>query len=142
MNGMNFIKLIIGVFVIGGGMSFLVYNAMSSSWAYDISVDDFVTKDTARSHTARVGGVVAAGSIENDLENVKVSFKLKGQTSELDVIYSGVLPDNFQENREVLAEGSLDTDGIFQANKVITKCESKYQAKVREGDSSKDSVTN
>jgi cytochrome c-type biogenesis protein CcmE len=61
---------------------------------------------------------------------VKLQFTLAGAEAELPVQYHGVVPDNFVENREVVVEGRLAAAGVFQADKLMTRCESKYQAKV------------
>lgn len=124
------VKIIIGIIVIGGGLSYLVYSAMQSSWAYYMSVDEFVGKKSLiQSHTMRIAGIVGTGSITRDVEKMQVAFTLKGKASSLGITYSGVVPDNFAEDREVVVEGRVGADGVFQASKLITKCESKYQAK-------------
>ena len=129
----TFVKLIIGIVVIGGALGYLVYNAMQSSWAYYISVDEFAAKQSlAQTHTLRIAGVVEENSIARDLQKMQLTFKLKGKDISLLVSYSGVVPDNFAEDREVVVEGRLNTDDVFQAGKLMTKCESKYKAKVRE----------
>ena len=124
-------KFIIGVLVIGGALSYLVYNAMQSSWAYYISVDDFNTKESLyQDHTLRVAGLVEKESISRDLQKMQLTFKLKGDSTSLGVNYIGTVPDNFAEDREVVVEGSLDAGGDFQATKLMAKCESKYKAKL------------
>ena len=124
-------KFIIGVVVIGGGLSYLVYNAMQSSWAYYISVDDFTTKASQyQDYTLRVAGLVEKESISRDLQKMQLTFKLKGENASLGVSYVGTVPDNFAEDREVVVEGRLDAGGDFQATKLMTKCESKYKAKL------------
>lgn len=125
------VKIIIGIIVIGGGLSYLVYSAMQSSWAYYISVDDFAAKKSlAQSHTFRIAGIVGKGSITRDVEKMQLTFTLKGQARSLGITYSGLVPDNFAEDREVVVEGRVDADGAFQASKLMTKCDSKYKAKV------------
>jgi cytochrome c-type biogenesis protein CcmE len=47
------------------------------------------------------------------------------------VRYQGLTPDNFEEDREVVVEGRLGPAGVFQADTLMTRCESKYQAKVK-----------
>lgn len=56
---------------------------------------------------------------------------LSGSDNEIQVQYHGSIPDNFVEEGEVVVEGRLDTSGIFQADMLMTKCESKYKAKVQ-----------
>ena len=123
-------KALTGIIVIGGGVGYFMYQTMQSSWAYYYSVDDFSTTSPAvQEHSFRLAGRVKAGSVERDLENVTLRFTLAGAKSELPVQYEGVVPDNFVEDREVVVEGRLAAAGVFQADKLLTRCESKYQAK-------------
>jgi len=123
-------KVITGIIVIGGGIGYFVFQTMQSSWAYYYSVDDFSPEGAASQELSfRLAGRVKTGSVEQDLENVTLRFTLAGAQSELPVEYKGAVPDNFVENREVVVEGRLAGTGVFQADKLMTRCESKYQAK-------------
>ena len=125
------VKVLVGVIVIGGGIGYFMWQAMQSSWSYYYSVDEFAQqKSTAQNSSIRVAGKVKKGSIERNLEEMRLSFVLSGADTSVPVVYAGVVPDNFAEDREVVVQGRLDTNGIFQADKLMTKCESKYGAKV------------
>ena len=130
MKTMTMAKLFTGIVVIGGGIGYFVYQTMQSSWAYYYSVDDFsVTSPAAQEYSFRLAGRVKPGSVQRDLENVTLRFTLAGADSELPVQYQGAVPDSFVENREVVVEGRLAATGTFQADRLMTRCESKYQAK-------------
>ncbi len=125
------IKITIGLLVIGGGIGYFMYQAMQSSWSYYYSVDDFsANRAGVKNHSLRLAGRVKRDSIVRDLQKMSLNFTLAGSETELPVQYSGTVPDNFAEDREVVVEGRLDTSGIFQAEMLMTKCESKYKAKV------------
>ncbi len=125
-------KVAVGIVVIGGGIGYFMVQAMQSSWAYYYSVDDFsATGPATQEHSFRLAGRVQPGSVERDLEHVTLRFTLAGAQARLPVRYQGVTPDNFVEDREVVVEGRLGTDGVFQADTLMTRCESKYQAKVK-----------
>jgi cytochrome c-type biogenesis protein CcmE len=125
------VKTIIGVVLIGGAMSYFVYQAMQSSWDYYYSVDELAAQNSsAQDHSLRVAGRVQKASIQHDIKQMDLTFKLAGTQSVLAVSYGGVVPDNFAEDVEVVVEGHLTTNGVFQADKLMTKCESKYKAKV------------
>ena len=124
-------KALVGILVIGGGVGYFMIQTMQSSWAYYYSVDDFSTTSPAvQEHSYRLAGRVKPGSVQRDLENVTLRFTLAGAESELPIEYQGVVPDNFVENREVVVEGRLGRTGTFRADRLMTRCESKYQAKV------------
>lgn len=126
------VKVFVGMTVIGGGVGYFVYQAMQSSWSYYYSVDEFSANSSeVKNHTLRIAGRVKRGSIARDLQKMSLTFTLAGSKSELPVHYTGSVPDNFAEDREVVAQGRLDTTGVFQADLLMTRCESKYRAKVK-----------
>jgi cytochrome c-type biogenesis protein CcmE len=132
MKSKTVVKLLIGVVIIGGGLGYFIYQAMQSSWSYYYSVDDFsATGPAVQGQSFRLAGRVKPGSVVRDLENVTLRFTLCGAKAELPVLYKGVTPDNFMEDREVVVEGRLAGTGVFQADTLMTRCESKYQAKVK-----------
>ena len=131
MKTKTILKVLVGVIVIGGGMGYFMYRAMQTSWLYYYSVDDFVAQSSiAQNHSLRIAGKVEKGSIKHDLQNMNLTFKMSGSEITVPVSYNGVVPDNFAEDIEVVVQGRLDTSGVFQADKLMTRCESKYKAKV------------
>ena len=59
-------------------------------------------------------------------------FTISKRDRELDVAYSGILPDTMQEEQELVVEGVFDTKkSLFNASEILTKCPSKYEAKAK-----------
>ena len=132
MKSNTVVKLLVGIAVIGGGLGYFVVQAMQSPWSYYYSVDDFSTTGPAvQGHSFRLAGRVKPGTVVRDLEHLTLRFTLAGAKAELPVQYQGATPDNFVEDREVVVEGRLTATGVFQADTLMTRCESKYQAKVK-----------
>lgn len=132
MRGKTIVKALIGVLVIGGGIGYFMYQAMQSSWSYYYSVDDLsVNSSAAKNHSLRIAGTVKQGSVTRDLQKMRLTFTLAGSKAEVPVHYEGPVPDNFAEGKEVVVEGRLDTNGVFRAETLMTRCESKYKAKVK-----------
>ena len=132
MKTKTILKVLVGVVVIGGGIGYFMYQAMQSSWAYYYSVDEFsANSEVVKNNTLRIAGRVKQGSVRRDLQDMNLAFTLAGSETEVPVNYKGSVPDNFSEGREVVVEGRLDTTGIFRADMLMTRCESKYQAKVK-----------
>ena len=131
MKSKTLVKALIGIVLIGGGIGYFVYQAMQSSWSYYYSVDDFSDNSSAiQNHSLRIAGKVKPGTISRDLQKMNLTFTLSGSKTGIPVYYEGTVPDNFTEDREVVVEGRLDTAGVFQADTLMTRCESKYEAKV------------
>jgi cytochrome c-type biogenesis protein CcmE len=82
----------------------------------------------------RLGGMVQAGSIKTEADGVTVNFMVTGNTDDaIPVRYSGILPDLFVENSGVVAEGSLDANGVFIATNLLAKHDENYVPKELEG---------
>lgn len=130
MKSRALIKVLVVALVVSGGLGYSIYQAMQSSWSYYYSVDELAEKNLGEgTQSLRVAGKVKAGSVNRDLENVSLAFTLAGAEAELPVKYKGVVPDNFAEGREVVVEGVLG-GGVLKADLLMTRCESKYKAKV------------
>ncbi|RKY11067.1 MAG: cytochrome c maturation protein CcmE [Planctomycetota bacterium] len=132
MKTRTIVKTLIGVVVIGGGVGYFMYQAMQSSWSYYYSVDEFSDHHSeVKDASIRIAGRVKPGTVARDLQKMQLNFILSGSKSTVPVSYKGTVPDNFTEDIEVVVEGSLDTTGLFRADRLMTKCESKYKAKVK-----------
>jgi cytochrome c-type biogenesis protein CcmE len=125
------LKILIGVTVIGGGLGYFTYQAMQSSWSYYYSVDEFSANiSDMNNYSFRIAGRVKPGSVIRDLEKMNLTFTLAGTKTEIPVLYQGTVPENFTDDIEVVVEGRLDENKSFKAKTLMTKCESKYKAKV------------
>jgi len=124
-------KILIGIIVIGGGLGYFTFQAMQSSWSYYYSVDEFSANiSDMNNYSFRIAGRVKPGSVNRDLQKMNLTFTLSGTKTEIPVLYVGTVPDNFTEDIEVVVEGRLDENKSFKAKTLMTKCESKYKAKV------------
>jgi len=125
------VKILIGVIVIGGGLGYFMFQAMQSSWSYYYSVDEFSANiSDMNNYSLRIAGRVKPGTVNRDLQNMNLTFTLAGAKTEIPVLYAGTVPDNFTDDIEVVVEGRLDENKSFKAKTLMTKCESKYKAKV------------
>jgi cytochrome c-type biogenesis protein CcmE len=76
----------------------------------------------------RVGGDVVPGSIIHGGPGEPIHFRITDGTSELEVVYSGVLPDIFTDGRHVIVEGLYRAGQPVQADSVLTQCPSRFEA--------------
>ena len=106
----------------------LILNAFRDSIVFFNSPSDVVEKHLAPGTRIRLGGLVKAGSVVrgNDL---KITFAVTDGKSELPVSYQGVLPDLFREGQGVVAEGTLDGAGVFDADTILAKHDETYMPK-------------
>jgi cytochrome c-type biogenesis protein CcmE len=144
MNTAKLTKIIIAVAVIGVASAYLLHQAIKSSWAYYCSVDDFVKSisnatvegsGTGASKIygnsiIRLAGRVKDGSVVHNVEKMLLDFELAGKDKSVAVRFYGAVPKNFAAGKEVVVEGRASQTGIFEADKILTRCESKYRVKL------------
>lgn len=121
-----------GATSLDSGASFTYYQHLSEFQA-DL--------DARRGANARVHGYVAPNSIRRDVDSMQVHFAVvdtpphaggdPGRPLEV-VLASLETPDLFKDGAEVVVEGQLvdaETGVFFEADKVLAKCPSKFEAK-------------
>jgi len=72
----------------------------------------------------RVGGMVKKNSLIIKEEEIK--FIITDFNNEINVMYSGLVPNLFQENKGVVAEGFLEDKNYFKAEKILAKHDENY----------------
>ncbi len=110
-------------------MAFLLLVGMSrpGSFAYYLSVSEFVQAPDQEDGGFRVNGKVVDGSIERMPTGQDVKFVMTDGAAALAVQYHGIVPDTFVDGADVVVEGRLQQDGEFLAHTLLAKCPSKYE---------------
>ena len=112
------------VLVIG----YLIYTGLRDTMVFYLTVSEVLAQPPDDlTQTQKVGGIVAADSVQWEPKTLKLSFKLEDKQANLLVNYSGVVPDSFKPGTEVIVEGTYRGDGKFGATTIMPKCASKYE---------------
>jgi cytochrome c-type biogenesis protein CcmE len=77
----------------------------------------------------RIGGMVVKGSINREPGSLKMRFVVTDFAHSIPVVYDGVVPDLFRENKGVVATGTITqgADGpLFQASEILAKHDENY----------------
>lgn len=74
----------------------------------------------------RVGGMVVDGSVIRSDDSLEVAFELTDFQSNVAVVYTGILPDLFDEGQGAVAAGRLNADGVLMASEVLAKHDENY----------------
>ncbi len=119
---------ILGGLAVLGIAAGLVLYALSDAIVFFYTPSEVVAKQVAPGQRIRLGGLVEKGSLVRG-PDANVSFIVTDMTKTLPVAYRGQLPDLFREGQGVVAEGSLDPVGIFQADTVLAKHDETYMPK-------------
>jgi len=72
----------------------------------------------------RVGGMVKKNSISINAK--ELNFIITDQKNEINVTYSGAVPNLFAEGKGVVAEGFLKDRNFFSATKILAKHDENY----------------
>ena len=98
--------------------------------SFNKTVTPYISFAEARrsSGLVQVNGVMADKEYVMKQEEQFLSFRLRDARGEvLPIEYRGVIPGNFDQATSIVAIGRYQ-DGKFQAEQLLVKCPSKYQA--------------
>ena len=106
----------------------LVLNALSGSIVFFNSPTDIAEKHLGPNTRIRLGGLVKDGSVVRGAD-LRIRFEVTDGKNEVPVRFQGIVPDLFREGQGVVAEGKLDSKGIFEADTVLAKHDERYMPK-------------
>ncbi len=111
----------------------LVALALQRNVAYLYTPSEIINGDAgAKVRTGdavfRLGGMVSADSFKRAQGSMQASFRVTDGDGELEVHYTGILPDLFREKQAVVATGRMDGQ-IFVAEQVLAKHDETYVPK-------------
>jgi cytochrome c-type biogenesis protein CcmE len=126
-------KLLISVAVVTVALGGLLWASTRDGTEYYKYVDE-VMADAARfqGKRLRVHGDVPAGSLSSD-KSLHYRFKIASRQPRpaaiLNAEFQGIPPDTFKDGAEVIVSGVLSPGNRLLADKIETKCPSKYEVK-------------
>ena len=103
---------------------FLVLKALEENVVYFLSPTEIKNLNEITTEKIRVGGMVKDQSIKINAD--KINFIITDFKNEINVVYSGMVPNLFQENKGVVAEGILRDKYFFKAEKILAKHDENY----------------
>lgn len=122
-------KLAIAGVLACGATVYLAAMGASNSWQYYLTAEECLAQaDKFAGSRLRVSGKVAAGSLSMSDDRKEIRFALAAGSGSVRVVHAGRGPDNLKEGIDVVAEGRLDEQLVLHADKVLTRCASKYNA--------------
>ena len=104
----------------------LILSALKENLVFFYSPSDLQTKTVQPKERIRIGGLVEEGSVKKSETGLEVAFRVTDLEHSIAVRYRGLLPDLFREGQGIVAEGSLQADGIFEASRVLAKHDENY----------------
>ena len=125
--------LLAALLVIAAGILTLVFMTGGEATAYDRPVDQLMReRDKLTGRAVRVEGILKKGSLMRRDQPCEYRFTIAKSGTELPVRYPRcIVPDTFRDmpgmDVTVIAEGTLEQAGHFEASSIMAQCPSKYE---------------
>ena len=103
---------------------FLVLKSLEENVVYFQSPTEIKSLTEIDKNKIRVGGMVKKNSIS--INSNEVNFIITDLKNEINVTYSGAVPNLFAEEKGVVAEGFLKDRNFFAATKILAKHDENY----------------
>src|SRR5215218_1914924 len=109
----------------------LLYTTMAEGTEYYKHVDEVMSQpDQWYGKKLQLHGFVVADSIMRKPNTMDYWFQVQSNGRLVSATYTGVVPDTFKSDSEVVLKGKLSSQGFdVEPNGVMAKCPSKYEAK-------------
>jgi len=120
------IKFLVGGVIVALTVGYLIWSAAQGSAAYYLTIDEVLAQGPS-TRNARVLGLIVGQSIVWEPRDLQLTFDIVDAEGQLPVSYKGSRPDMFRDGAEVVVEGRLSPDGVFEARTLLLKCPSKYE---------------
>tara|TARA_Y100000748_G_scaffold265032_1_gene234687 strand:- start:946 stop:1365 length:420 start_codon:yes stop_codon:yes gene_type:complete len=104
--------------------AFLVLKSIEENVVYFQSPTEIKALSELDKKKIRVGGMVKKNSIS--INSSEVKFVITDFKNEINVSYTGAIPNLFEEGKGVVAEGVLSDRNFFSASKILAKHDENY----------------
>lgn len=122
------LKFIIAIAVIALAVSYLVYGGVKDTMVYYLTVKELKGRvPSVYGERVRVSGKVLPGSIKHGPDG-SLEFTIYDAGGNVDVAYSGIVPDIFKDDVEAVVEGEYGNNNVFAADVLLAKCPTKYES--------------
>ena len=116
-----FLALILSSVILG---VFLILQSLKENVVYFQSPSEIKSLTELDKKKIRVGGMVKKQSVF--INSNEVNFIITDFKNEINVVYSGAVPNLFAEGKGVVAEGFLKDKNYFTATKILAKHDENY----------------
>ena len=103
---------------------FLILKSLEENVVYFQSPSEINSTLELNKKKIRIGGMVKKDSISVNAD--EINFVITDFKNEINVIYKGAIPNLFEEEKGVVAEGILKDRNFFSATKILAKHDENY----------------
>jgi len=149
-------KFIIGGLLIVAAIVYLIASSTQAAAQYYLTIDELKDKgDVVAGRDLKISGAVDGDSIQYDVQTLTLKFTIANVPADLNqieqegglaevlhkavadksatrlqVVYIGPRPDLLRDEAQAIVTGRLGADGVFQADELLLKCPTRYEAEV------------
>ena len=105
-------------------ITFLTLKSLEENVVYFQSPTEIKSLTKIEKSKIRVGGMVKKNSVS--INSNELNFIITDTKNEINVAYSGAVPNLFAEGKGVVAEGFLRDRNFFSATKILAKHDENY----------------
>jgi cytochrome c-type biogenesis protein CcmE len=136
----RYIKIAATAFVLVLAFGGLLWTTLREGTEYYKNLDEVMThQEEWHGKQLQLHGYIVPGSIYRKRDSLEYKFKVQNNPARsgeaandrlVEVSYTGIVPDTFKDEAEVVLKGKLTPTGFHtDPNGVTAKCPSKYEAK-------------
>jgi cytochrome c-type biogenesis protein CcmE len=103
---------------------FLILKSLEENVVYFQSPSEINSTLELNKKKIRIGGMVKKNSISVNAD--EINFVITDFKNEINVVYKGAIPNLFEEEKGVVAEGMLKDRNFFSATKILAKHDENY----------------
>ena len=127
-------KIAVTALVLLSAIGGLLWYSLQQDTAYYKHVDEVMTSpDQWKGKSLQLHGFVVKGTWKQKPSTLEYIFDVENKGKIVRASYTGILPDTFKDEAEVVLKGRLMTNDHFAVdpNGVMAKCPSKYEEKAQ-----------
>ena len=128
-------RFMVGLVGVATVVTSLIWTGVSETMVYYLTPVELMTRaeadPTFHDVGVKVSGQVIKGSyarVQGELLHTFQVMDMVDESVSFTVEWRDALPDTFTDEVEVVLEGRLREDGVFEATTMLTKCGSRYEA--------------
>ena len=132
-------RFMVGLVGVATVVTYLIWTGVSETMVYFLTPVELLERvevdPTFHQVGVKVSGQVIPGTYRRQDGELLHVFEVRDLVDEsitFPVEFRDALPDTFTDQVEVVLEGRLREDGVFEATALLTKCASRYEASQEE----------
>ncbi|HXE79954.1 MAG TPA: cytochrome c maturation protein CcmE [Vicinamibacterales bacterium] len=127
----RFVRIVLTALVLLLGFGGLLWSTLREGTEYYKHVHEVMSRPEAwYGKRLQLHGFVVPNSIMRRRDSLDYRFQIQSKGAVVAATYSGIVPDTFKDDAEVVLKGTLTPDGFrVDPNGVMAKCPSKYEPK-------------